>query len=410
MEKRLTVREKYNSYKDIKIAVYNIMKNEGKFLDGWLQNMKGADRILLLDTGSENGEYEKALSYSDEHPEFKGKLVVEQEIITPWAFHTARNRNMEMIPDEDEVDVIISIDLDERVEKGFFDELRKTAWEHPKSCGFYYYYAWSHDPETKRPLRVFGYNKASFWMKGEIWYDYDVHEALQYSKGFCEFYNDFAAWMDKNTIWLHHWPDHTKSRGSYLGLLEQRVKNYPEDEYGKFYLFREQGFYGMWDQAVRNAFWLYCRLTSKNDDMFMLPAVCTEIANYCTKISEKEKEVEFFYQRAIELDPTFRDPYFLYAKWLGYQGRPVEALKILNEGILKSRRHYDWRELSTVWEPWYEAQIRGIAYAWLGDYELSHNVMLAASLSLKSDNDKKEAKENGFYVDFEFVKNKIKSR
>ena len=406
-EKRLSVREKYSSYKDIKIAVYNIMRNEGKFLEGWLENMKEADYILLLDTGSENGEYETALHYADTHPEFKGKLFVEQEIIRPWAFHTARNRNMEMIPGDDKVDIILSVDLDERMEPGFADEFRRVAWENPLALTFWYRYAWSHDETTKRPLRVISYNKASFWMKGEIWYDYDVHEALQYSDKYRAFYSAPPAHLNNDIIWLHHWPDNTKSRGSYLGLLEQRVKNYPDDDYGKYYYFRELTFYGRWDEALKNAMWLYGKLTKENDDMMMLPSVCTEIANMFARLPQKEKEVEFFYKRAIEYDPSFRDPYMLYAKWLGYHGRSIEALDMLNQGIQKTYRHYDWRELSITWELWYEAQIRGIAYAWLGDYRLAYETMKNAEEKLASPGDREEARQNGFYDDFDFIKKKL---
>lgn len=407
MAERQTVREKYSSYKDIKVAVYNIMKNEGKFLVGWLENVKDADYIFLLDTGSENGEYEIAKGYADTHPEFKDKLFVEQAIIKPWAFHTARNRNMEMIFDDDKVDVIYSIDLDERVEPGFFDELRKTAWENERASDFTYYYAWSHDPETKRPLRKFGYNKCSFWMKGEIWYDYDVHEALQYSQKYLSFYNSGAAWLNKDITWLHHWPDQTKSRGSYLGLLEQRDVHYPNDVYGKFYLAREYSFVGDWAKCVGTFMRLYNLVSPKNDDMMMLPSICLGIAQALEHSVDKEKEIDFFYQRAIEHDPTFRDAYMYYAKWLGYQGRPVDSLKILQEGELRAKPHYDWREQSAVWEHWFTANIKGVAYCWLGEYDLAYKIMQEAADNMESEYQKKEAGWNNFWNDFEFIKKKV---
>lgn len=40
-------------------------------------------------------------------------------------------------------------------------------------------------------------------------------------------------------IYLHHYPDQEKSRGSYLGLLELRAKEYKEDWYGLIYLAHE---------------------------------------------------------------------------------------------------------------------------------------------------------------------------
>ena len=42
-----------------KICVYAICKNEIKFIDKWLDNMSEADYIVVLDTGSTDGTYEK---------------------------------------------------------------------------------------------------------------------------------------------------------------------------------------------------------------------------------------------------------------------------------------------------------------------------------------------------------------
>ena len=403
---RKTVREKYSSYKDIKIAVYNIMRDEGKFLEGWLENVKDADYICLLDTGSTDGSYERALVYADQHPEFKGTPMVEQAIINPWRFDEARNRNLEMVPDDDKVDIIYSIDLDERVEDGFFEEVRKVAWENPRAPQFCYLYCWGHDNETKEPTTTFWYNKMSYWMKGEIYYKFDVHEAWFATPKYYEFYTGKSARLRADKIWLHHWPDQTKSRGSYLGLLEQRVKHYPDDQYGKFYLFREKSFYGMAKEGLLDALSLYNELLKENDDMLMLPTTAMMIARFYEKMPQKEKEVEFFYKRAIEADPGYRDAYFFYAKWLAYQGRSVDALDILKEGKTKSYRHWDWRESGVVWSHWFEAQIRGVAYCWLGEYELAYQTFKRAAETL-TETEKHDAAEYWFFGDYNWVKNKL---
>ena len=44
---------------DKKICVYAICKNESKFISQWLDNMSEADYIVVLDTGSTDGTYEK---------------------------------------------------------------------------------------------------------------------------------------------------------------------------------------------------------------------------------------------------------------------------------------------------------------------------------------------------------------
>jgi hypothetical protein len=42
-----------------KICVYAICKNELKFVEQWLENMSEADYIVVLDTGSSDGTFEK---------------------------------------------------------------------------------------------------------------------------------------------------------------------------------------------------------------------------------------------------------------------------------------------------------------------------------------------------------------
>jgi len=43
----------------MKICVYAICKNEIKWIDRWLDNMSEADAIVVLDTGSTDGSFEK---------------------------------------------------------------------------------------------------------------------------------------------------------------------------------------------------------------------------------------------------------------------------------------------------------------------------------------------------------------
>lgn len=42
-----------------KICIYAICKNEIQFVDRWLESMEEADYIVVLDTGSTDGTYEK---------------------------------------------------------------------------------------------------------------------------------------------------------------------------------------------------------------------------------------------------------------------------------------------------------------------------------------------------------------
>lgn len=96
-----------------KLCSYSICKNEKKFIDKWFENVSGADYICVLDTGSTDGTWERLQELQAQHP---GKVIVKQEIITPWRFDVARNKSMELIPYDAEI--LISTDFDELFSEG----------------------------------------------------------------------------------------------------------------------------------------------------------------------------------------------------------------------------------------------------------------------------------------------------
>lgn len=73
------------------VCVYAICKNEAKFVPGWIESMREADSIVVLDTGSTD-ETVRLLE--------EGGAKVTREIISPWRFDTARNRSLELVPEE----------------------------------------------------------------------------------------------------------------------------------------------------------------------------------------------------------------------------------------------------------------------------------------------------------------------
>ena len=85
-----------------KVCVYAICKNEAKFVRRWMDSMREADWVVVLDTGSDDGT-----------PAMLRKLgaQVTEEIISPWRFDAARNRSLELVPEE--ADICVCTDLDE---------------------------------------------------------------------------------------------------------------------------------------------------------------------------------------------------------------------------------------------------------------------------------------------------------
>ena len=66
----------------MKVCVYAICKNEEKFVTRWIDSMKEADQIVVLDTGSTD----KTISLLEQNG-----VIVFKKNIKPWRFDTASN-------------------------------------------------------------------------------------------------------------------------------------------------------------------------------------------------------------------------------------------------------------------------------------------------------------------------------
>ena len=211
-----------------KVCVYAISKNEEKFVDRWVESMKEADAIYVLDTGSTDNTVNKLK---------KLNVIVNQKIITPWRFDTARNLSLSFVPKD--FDICVCTDLDEVFEKGWRDELEKI-WD-TNTTRLMYNYNWLLD-ENNTP-KVNFYIEKIHSRKNYIW-THPVHEILTYTKEI----NEVRKIADKIT--LNHYPDKNKSRSSYLGLLELSVKENPNDDRNVHYLGREYMYYSNWNESI----------------------------------------------------------------------------------------------------------------------------------------------------------------
>ena len=61
---------------DYQIIVYAICKNELQHLDKWLETYATANKIIIIDTGSTDGTYEKLQDYQRN----MSQLYIEQRI------------------------------------------------------------------------------------------------------------------------------------------------------------------------------------------------------------------------------------------------------------------------------------------------------------------------------------------
>ncbi len=210
------------------VCVYAICKNEEKFVDRWMDSMAEADRIVVLDTGSQDNTVQKLRS--------RGADVTVQ-LIHPWRFDVARNQSLALVPED--TDICVCTDLDEVFHPGW-RQLVEKAWE---SGGrrIRYRYTWSFNPDGSEGY-VFWIDKIH--MRQYFHWVNPVHEVLAYDgEGECP--TAFAEGVQ-----LDHHPDPAKSRGQYLPLLELAVREDPHNDRNMHYLGREYMYYGDWKRCI----------------------------------------------------------------------------------------------------------------------------------------------------------------
>lgn len=345
----------------LKVAVYAISKNEEKFVDRWMDSIQDADVICVTDTGSTDTTVEMLKNRG---------AAVQVKIIEPWRFDIARNISMDFIPLD--VDVCICLDLDEVLEPGWRQRLEEI-WI-PGVTGVRYLYTWSFNDDGSRGV--------TFWKEkiharyGYTW-THPVHEILAYVG------DGENNYISDEHIKINHYPDPTKSRSSYLPLLELSVLEDPDDDRNMHYLGREYMYYSMWDKCIETlkrhldlptALWRDERSASMR---FISRA-------YIAK--EEFAEARSWLYRAIAEAPHLREGYVELAK-LAYMGEDwptvyhmaEEALKITERARTYINEVFSWD--STIYD------LGSLACYYLGMYARAEELIKQA-IYLNPNNDR----------------------
>lgn len=366
-----------------KICLYAICKDEDKYLDQWFENVKTADYIAVLDTGSKPEFYSKLLAWQTKLNAAAGyeKVIIAQKVITPWRFDVARNESMKLIPKE--ADLCICTDFDELLTSDWANILRKTWKGEPRVL---YQYAWTHT-ETGLPAKIFTYDKCHP-NDGTHYWKYPVHECL--TLGTIE--QDLAelpkaARITDPVPFLEHYPDPAKVRqASYRKLLEIRAQEFPDEAFSYTYLiaqlFWEQRFSEVIEFGLNKAL-PHC-IPKKNNDQATMPDIYMYIGDSYRATGDLPHALEF-HRMAIANLPIARDGY-IGAGWdLVYMGDPVEAIKTINDGLMRTSHLHIWseREFSWTYAPY---MVLALAYFCLGRNEVSSEYrMLGESLGAPRD-------------------------
>lgn len=289
-----------------KVCVYAICKNEEKFVERWVNSMKEADAIYVLDTGS-----------SDKTVELLEKLGAHVNIkeIKPWRFDTARNYSLDFVPKD--TDICVCTDLDEVFESGWREKLEKRWNENVDKVK--YNYNWSFD-EYGKPATTFFIEKIHR-REGYKWH-HPVHEVLNVKE------NEVSVLAPEIT--LNHYPDNEKSRGSYLPLLELSVLEDPSDDRNMHYLGREYMYYGKYEQAIDTLI-KHINLPSAKWDAERSASM--RFIARCYLSLGRIKEAEMWLKEAIKEAAYLREGYVELAQIYSDEFRNEEAYELLKEAF-----------------------------------------------------------------------------
>jgi tetratricopeptide (TPR) repeat protein len=270
----------------MKIAVYAISKNEEQFVERFCDSVKDADCVIVADTGSTDNTASL----------LKERGVRVYDIcVSPWRFDKARDAALALVPAD--VDVCISLDLDEVLEPGWREEIERV-WVPGSTTRLRYLYDWGNG-------LPFFYEKIHA-RSGYHWH----HPCHEYPRPDMRISETHAT---INKLLVSHKPDPTKSRGQYLDLLKMSVAEDPSCPRNAFYYARELTFYGKWQEATEalQNYLANPRATWASERAYAMRLLGKSYAN----LKDNQRAMEWFL-KATEQAPSSREPWVDLAKEL----------------------------------------------------------------------------------------------
>lgn len=321
---------------DKKLCVYAICKNEEKYVKQWYDNVKDADYVCVLDTGSTDKTYKILSDLKKKHPE---QIIIKKQSIIPWRFDVARNESMKLIPEDAEI--LVCTDFDELFSDDNWVQKVKDSWVNVNRVR--YPYAWSHN-ETGARTDIFIYDKIH---TRELHWIYPVHEVLFPIN---EEYKESSVYIED--MYLDHFQDQEKSRKSYFDLLKLSVEENPDNPHVHMLYAREYLINQKYEEALKE---YLATLEMPKIDSPAYREVLLESLGRCASIYQKLKnydEAIWYCQEFIKEDPTYREPYFILAELYNNMKMYTLGEAVAKAGLEYSTRKYSWIERAESWISW----------------------------------------------------------
>lgn len=335
----------------LKIAVCAIMKNEKQFVERFCDSARDADMILIADTGSTDGAREEAVRCG---------ATVYDICVTPWRFDRARNAAIDLLPRD--IDVVISLDIDEVLQPGWREEIERV-WIPGETTRLRYMFDWGSGI-------AFYYEK--IFARHGYYFHHPVHEYPVPDKRITE------VWAQTNMLLAVHKPDPTKSRGQYMDLLELSVKEDPECPRNAFYYARELSFHSRWLESIEavKKYLALPRATWPNERCYAY-----RTAARCWEALGDWHEAEKAYMMAAGEAPNTREPWCEWAMLMYRQHRWEECFAYSMRALKITNREMVYTCDPQVWGHW-PHDLASIAAYHLGMKDIAlEQAKLAVSMS-----------------------------
>jgi glycosyltransferase involved in cell wall biosynthesis len=299
----------------VRIAVTTIALNEEKHVERWAESAADADLLMIADTGSTDATVIAAEDCGVE---------VGQVRVRPWRFDTARNAALALLPDD--IDLVITLDMDEVLAPGWRDRIEAA----PRARRLSYDYVWNWTEDEQPGVQFRGDRcHARF---GYQW-KHPVHEVL------------VATGSDDPAVYagfaIHHHADDTKPRSQYLPLLRRAVAEAPDDDRLAHYYARELYFTGDWAKA-REEFIRHLGLPSA-----AWPPERAQSYRYLAKMDDYP---ERWLLKAVAEDPLRREPWVDLARLYARQGMGPESSGAAARALRITARPTDYMTEPEAWD------------------------------------------------------------
>lgn len=194
----------------MKIAVYTIALNEESNIEEWYESAKDADYLFIADTGSTDKTVRLAKKLG---------INVAKISINPWRFDDARNAALALLPND--IDMCVSLDMDERLSKGWREDLESID---PSFTQLQYRYVWSwRDPQSRtQPQVEYLLNKVHA-RHGYRW-KYIVHELVFPDRN----KNHKLGLLEKFQI--HHYSNQHENTNRYSDMIMDAFEEQKDDK------------------------------------------------------------------------------------------------------------------------------------------------------------------------------------